>query len=81
MAVEIPESLKFEQGNKYIVILDFFSSTGKGGAGYVDPEEPGDLDGNGNANDDKGKAIVGGAIKFNATVDEWPTETVIRIEL
>ena len=81
MAVEIPESLKFEQGNKYIVILDFFSSTGKGGAGYVDPEEPGDLDGNGNANDDKGKAIVGGAIKFNATVDAWPEATVITIHL
>lgn len=80
MAVEIPESLKFEQGKKYIVILDFFSSTGKG-AGYVDPEEPGDLDGDGNANNDKGKAIVGGAIQFNATVDVWPEETVITIPL
>lgn len=81
MAVEIPESLKFEQGKKYIVILDFFSSTGNGGAGYVDPEEPGDLDGDGNANNDKGKAIVGGAIKFNATVDIWDEVTEITIPL
>lgn len=80
MAVEIPESLKFEQGKKYIVILDFFSSRGQG-AGYVDPEEPGDLDGNGNANDDKGKAIVGGAIQFNATVEQWDEQTVITIPL
>ena len=81
MAVEIPASLlTFEQGKKYIVILDFFSSTGKG-AGYVDPEEPGDLDGDGNANNDKGKAIVGGAIQFNATVDVWPEEIVITIPL
>ena len=81
MAVEIPASLlTFEQGKKYSVILDFFSSTGKG-AGYVDPEEPGDLDGDGNANNDKGKAIVGGAIQFNATVDVWPEEIVITIPL
>ena len=81
MAVEIPESLKFEQGKKYTVILDFFSSTGKG-AGYVDPEEPGDLDGDGNADDDdKGKAIVGGAIQFDARVDVWTEETVITISL
>ena len=81
MAIPVSDSAyTFEQGKKYSIVLDFFSSTGKG-AGYVDPEEPGDLDGDTNADNDKGKAIVGGAIKFNATVDEWPTETVIRIEL
>lgn len=81
MAIPVSESAyTFEQGKKYSIVLDFFSETGKG-AGYVDPEEPGDLDGDGDADDDKGKAIVGGAIKFNATVDEWPTETVITIPL
>ena len=58
----------FAQGKKYTIILDFF---GNNGAGYVDPETPSDLDGNGNANDDNGKKIIGGAIKFNATVDPW----------
>ena len=80
MAVEIPENLKFEQGKKYIVILDFFSETGKG-AGYVDPEEPGDLNGDGDASNDKGKAIVGGGIKFNAKVEEWTKERVSTIPL
>lgn len=60
----------FAQGKKYTITLDFFSATGNG-AGYVDPETPSDLDGNGNANDDNGKKIIGGAIKFNATVDHW----------
>lgn len=81
MAVEIPNLLKFEKGKKYIVTFDFFSETGKG-AGYVDPQEPSDLDGNGNADDDKGKAIVGGAIRFDATVDEWDPNTVnVAIDL
>ena len=81
MAIPVSESpYTFEQGKKYSIVLDFFSETGKG-AGYVDPEEPGDLDGDEDADDDKGKAIVGGAIKFNATVEAWPAETVIRIEL
>lgn len=60
----------FAQGKKYTITLDFFSATGNG-AGYVDPETPSDLDGNGNANDDNGKKIIGGAIKFDATVKDW----------
>lgn len=60
----------FAQGKKYTITLDFFSATGNG-AGYVDPETPSDLDGDGKANDDNGKKIIGGAIKFNATVNDW----------
>lgn len=68
MAVPVPDALKFEQGKKYVITVDFFSETGKG-AGYVDPETPSDLDGDDNA--DNGKKIIGGAIKFNATVNDW----------
>ena len=57
----------FAQGKKYTIILDFF---GNNGAGYVDPETPSDLDGD-NATDDNGKKIIGGAIKFKATVNDW----------
>ncbi|MGN0191013.1 MAG: hypothetical protein ACI39U_05095 [Candidatus Cryptobacteroides sp.] len=73
-------SYSFEAGKKYSIILDFFSSANNG-AGYVDPEVPGDLNGDGDADDDKGKAIVGGVIKFNADVTEWQDETVIAISL
>lgn len=58
----------FAQGKKYTIILDFF---GNNGAGYVDPETPSDLDGDRIANNDNGKKIIGGAIKFNATVNDW----------
>ena len=67
MAVPIPSGLKFEQGKKYTVNINFFANNG---AGYVDPEAGSDLDGNGAA-DDKGMKIIGGEIKFNATVDQW----------
>lgn len=56
------------RAKKYVITVDFFSETGKG-AGYVDPETPSDLDGDDNA--DNGKKIIGGAIKFNATVNDW----------
>ena len=67
MAVPIPSGLKFEQGKKYTVNINFFA---KNGAGYVDPEAGSDLNGDGIANDN-GKKIIGGEIKFNATVDQW----------
>ena len=67
MAVPIPSGLKFEQGKKYTVSINFFANNG---AGYVDPEAGSDLDGNGAA-DDMGMKIIGGEIKFNATVDPW----------
>ena len=57
----------FEQGKRYTIILDFF---GNGGAGYVDPEVPGELDGD-TGTADNGKPIVGKAIKFNAEVVNW----------
>lgn len=68
----------FAQGKKYTIILDFFGSNG---AGYVDPEYPSDLDGDGNANNDNGKKIIGGEIKFNATVETWGNDVTITILL
>lgn len=79
MAVPVPASLAFAQGTKYNVTFDFFSNTG-GGAGYVDPEDPGDLDGN-SSTEDNGKKIIGGAIKFDATVSEWGDAVDVVISL
>lgn len=78
MAVPVPASQEFNQGHKYTFVIKFFENNG---AGNVDPETPGDLDGNGNANDDNGKSIIGGAITFNATVSTWAPETEITIDL
>ena len=69
MAVPIPPELAFAQGKKYKVTIHFFSAE-KPGAGYVDPEAGSDLNGDEIANDN-GKNIIGGEIKFNATVDPW----------
>lgn len=74
MAVPVPAQLKFEQGKKYVITVDFFSSTGNG-AGYVDPEQPSELDGDALTNDN-GKKIIGGEIKFNATVEDWDDNKV-----
>lgn len=63
----------FAQGKRYTIILDFFGSNG---AGYVDPEEPSDLDGDGSANNDNGKKIIGGPIQFDATVETWDDNDV-----
>ena len=79
IAVPVPESLTFAQGKKYIVTFDFFSTTG-GGAGYVDPEKPSELDGI-PSTEDNGKSIIGGAIKFSATVDPWTEVQEITISL
>ena len=80
MAVPVPEALKFEQGKKYNVTVKFFGENGEGGAGYVDPEYPGELDGD-TSNSDAGKKILGGAIKFDATVSEWGDAVDITISL
>ena len=73
MAVPVPEELAFAQGKKYNVTLDFF---GNKGAGYVDPEVPGDLDGN-PSTEDNGKSILGGAITFDATVTAWDDVNIV----
>ena len=82
MAVPIPTSWTssavttpsiFAQGKRYTIILDFF---GRNGAGYVDPEVPSDLDGDGSANNDNGKKIIGGPIQFDATVETWEDNDV-----
>ena len=78
MAVPLPSDMAFAQGKKYNVTVDFFSSKNNG-AGYVDPEDPGELDGN-TGTEDNGKAIVGGVIKFDATVNTWD-EVNITISL
>ena len=72
MAVPVPAAQEFAQGKRYTIILDFF---GNNGAGYVDPEVPGELDGD-NQTDDSGKPIVGSEIKFNATVETWDDNDV-----
>ena len=70
----------YAQGKKYTIIFNFFSD-GKG-AGFVDPQDPGDLDGDGSTEEDKGQPIGGHVIKFNATVDEWDADnTTITINL
>ena len=75
MAVPVTSQLAFVQGKKYNVTVKFFGEDGNGGAGYVDPEDPGELDGD-NLTDDSGKKIIGGAIKFNADVTGWDTVNV-----
>ena len=85
MAIPVSSSeIGFVQGHKYTIAVNFFSTESgatSGGAGYVDPEEPGDLDGNASTND-AGKKIIGGVIKFNATVDDWSSNSHdITIEL
>ena len=82
MAVPVSADLKFKQGVKYNVTVKFFGADGTGGAGYVDPENPGDLDGNGTADEEeKGKAILGGAIKFSAEVNDWGDAVDVTITL
>ena len=76
MAVPIPSSLKFEQGKKYTVNINFFANNG---AGYVDPEVPSELDGDPSTKDN-GKKIIGGEIKFDATVNNW-AEIEVGIDL
>ncbi|MGN1219324.1 MAG: fimbrillin family protein, partial [Candidatus Cryptobacteroides sp.] len=78
MAVPVPDDLKFEQGKKYNVTVDFFSQDNNG-AGYVDPEDPGELDGD-TTNSDAGKKISG-IIKFSATVNTWGDSVDITISL
>ena len=86
MAVPVPvaqDATKFAlaQGKKYTFIINFFSDNSKSGAGFVDPEVPGDLDGNPGTSD-AGKPIVGNVIKFSAEVNNWDeTNTEITINL
>ena len=77
MAIPISTSkIAFAQGKRYTVVVNFF---GNKGAGYVDPEKPGELDGD-TGTPDAGKSIVGGAITFNADVNTW-TDAEITIDL
>ena len=78
MAVPVPASQVFEPGHKYTLVINFFK---KNGAGFVDPEEPSDIDGDNVADNDKGKPIIGGPIQFSANVTDWADETVITIDL
>ncbi|MGN0221039.1 MAG: fimbrillin family protein [Prevotella sp.] len=86
MAMPMPSVVKdelvynYQQGKKYTIIFNFFSEGT--GAGFVDPQYPGDLDGDGDTDDDKGEAIGVNHIKFNATVDDWDSNnTTITINL
>ena len=80
MAIPIDNSkIAFAQGKRYNITVDFFSSTSNG-AGYVDPEDAGELDGDAQT-EDNGKKIIGGAIKFDATVSPWGDAVDITISL
>lgn len=81
MAIPVPAQLKFDQGKKYIVTIQFFGESGNGGAGYVDPEHPGDLDGDSDGNNDAGKKIIGGAIKFDASVESWEDANTVNVTI
>lgn len=78
MAVPVPAGLAFVQGKKYNVTVDFYSSD-NGGAGYVDPEYPGDLDGK-PGTDDSGKKIKE-VIMFDASVTTWGDTVDVVISL
>ena len=78
MAVPVSGVTKFEKGHKYTFVINFFQ---KNGAGFVDPEDPSDIDGDNDADDDKGMPIIGGPIQFSANVTDWADETVITIDL
>lgn len=81
MAIPVPAELKFEQGKKYVVTIKFFGESGNGGAGNVDPEHPGDLDGDGDEDNDAGKKIIGGAIKFDASVESWEDANTVNVTI
>lgn len=53
----IPISTNWEQGKKYVYVLDFSH-----GGGYVDPHDP-----------QPGDPILGGPIKFTVNVTDWAT--------
>ncbi len=78
MAVPVPASQEFKQGHKYTFVVKFFKNDG---AGYVDPENAGELDGD-TTTPDNGKSIIGGAIKFSVSeVEGWSPEEEIVIDL
>ncbi len=56
----IPLSGTWEQGKKYIYILDFTN-----GAGNVDPDDP-----------TPGDPVLGGPIKFTVNVEDWQEATI-----
>ena len=78
MAVPVPAGLDFIQGKRYNVTLDFYSVSNHG-AGYVDPEDPGELDGNPGTKDN-GKKIRE-VIMFQTSVSSWGDEVDVTISL
>ena len=78
MAVPVPAGLDFLQGKRYNVTLDFYSLSNHG-AGYVDPEDPGELDGNPGTKDN-GKKIRE-VIMFQTSVSSWGDEVDVTISL
>lgn len=56
----IPVNQKWEQGTKYIYVLDFTE-----GAGNTDPDDP-----------QPGTPVLGGPIKFTVNVEKWSENTI-----
>ncbi len=84
----VPLSGTWEAGKKYTYTLSFGGSDGTGGCGYVDPTQS-IPDGSGysvpsgstldsSASGSAGNKILGNAISFSVTVDDWTDGTVIE---
>lgn len=67
--VSVPVDFQWKSGKKYVYTLDF-----SGGAGKVDPRDPGNDVDAGGKDPDKAEPILGGKIRFGVTVSEWGTD-------
>lgn len=72
----IPVETKWEAGKKYVYTLDLTNGCGK-----VDPETPGGDVEPGTKDPDKGKDILGGAIKFDVKVTDWTNSNLADIDM
>ena len=82
----VPLSGTWEAGKKYTYTLSFGGSDGTGGCGYVDPTQsipdgssysvPSGSTLDSSASGSAGNKILGNAISFSVTVDDWTDGTV-----
>ena len=82
----VPLSGTWEAGKKYTYTLSFGGSDGTGGCGYVDPTQeiptgsdystPSDSSLDSGASSNAGNKILGNAISFSVTVENWTDGTV-----
>jgi len=81
-AIPFGSDFEMKQGKEYKFKINFFSGD-KGGAGYVDPEDPEDITGDGI--DDPGDPIINedgnNKITFTPKVEEWGEVEIVTINL